>query len=256
MKIVTIIPARETSARLPGKHLKTLLGTMTLLEVMTKRLRSLPGDKVIACPKGSKKLEAEAARLGWTYFAPDLPEADVAHRVMQAAAGHDVAVLAQGDSPCISTDLALSGLAWIEKGADFWGNAGPSGLRLKIFKPLFLFEAQNWNEPEHVLSGFAVPRGSSAVMTCLSDTDLKLSIDTKEDLSFLRDIFGKVGLHAPTEEILEEARFADNKRRRSDGRTQQSAGDARLDSFPRSIARGRSGGRGRRPPGTMGQGAS
>lgn len=233
VKIVTIVPCRETSKRLPEKHLQPLLGGLSLLEVLALRFSGFPGDRVIACPRGSTKLEALTEKLRWEFYAPEVGEDDVAHRVMQVVAGYDVVVLANGDSPFLHSDMALEGLSWIQKGADFWGNVGPSGFRLKIFKPLFLYDAQKWDEPEHVLNSFAVPEGSVAVMSCLSGSTLKFSIDTPEDLEFSKKLLDKVGLRATPEEVIRAGeKLSDTLGRRTNNRTGVFEGDPGLHTGP------------------------
>lgn len=229
MRIATIIPARETSRRLPGKHFKQLLGGMSLLEVLCARLKSVPGDKIIAGPKDQEKLAGLAETIGWRFESPEASEENVAGRIMQIATRYDAVVLVQGDSPFLDSDLAVSGLSWIEKGSDFWGNIGPSGFRLKVFRPIFLYDAQDWKHPEHVLNHFGVPEGSVSTISHLHRTSVKFSIDTQADLDFCREIAGKVGLHASVEDVIREGiRLADSLDRHTNVRSADSPPDVRL----------------------------
>lgn len=235
MRIVTIIPARETSRRLPGKHFQPFFGGLSMLEYLTARLKAIPGEKVIAGPVGQTKLAGLASQLGWQYAAPEAAEENVANRIMAVAAKFDAVVLAYGDSPFLSADLALTGLSWIEKGADFWGNIGPSGFRLKIFRPIFLYDAQDWKAPEHVLNHFGVPEGAVSVLSHLHRTTVKFSVDTSADLEFCREIAGKVGLHGSSEDVLREGiRIANALDRHTNVRETDAPSDTRFDFGPRA----------------------
>ena len=200
------------STRLPGKVLQPIAQGRSMIDLILERLRHCArlSDVVVAIPDANTggPLGAELARLGANVFAGS--EDDVLDRYYQAArrykAEHVVRITA--DCPLVSirqTDRLIQ--HHLRSGADYshnitvWGSGMPLGTGSEVFT----FEAleTSWRDGklphhrEHVdeyvgdhrelfkFEMLSAPEG-------LCYPDLRLTVDTVEDLELIRAIYDRL----------------------------------------------------------------
>lgn len=206
MKVVAIVQARIGSTRLPGKVLKDILGKPMLWHMVNRlRFSNKIGDIVLAIPDSAQddRLEQFAKELGLKYFRGS--EDDVLSRYYQAAAkfGGDVIVRLTSDCPLIDpgvTDRVIE--EHLNSDADYTSSCinrtFPRGLDTEVFnfEPLkrAYKEAERDYEREHVtpyirLHPEIFKLKSVEATGKLRRPDLRLSVDTEEDLKLIREIF-------------------------------------------------------------------
>ena len=195
-----------TSSRLPGKVLAECVGK-PMLELMVERLRRVPSldDIVIATTANATDdpVAALAERLGVCCFRGS--EFDVLDRVLRAARAFDVDVIVEttGDCPCIDPEIVEACIANYQRGgADYVSNvlerSWPVGMDTQVFATDVLADvAARTNDPqdrEHVslyiyhhperyrLRNVEAPADETA-------PDLRMTLDTAEDLALIRDVF-------------------------------------------------------------------
>lgn len=217
MRIYAIIQARMGSVRLPGKVLRDIAGKPMLWHVVSRAKHAKKLDEVIiAIPdtKENEVLEQYIQEQGWKYVKGD--ENDVLARYYLAAKTFpcDVVVRITSDCPVIDpvvVDLVVE--RHIASSADYTSNfiarTFPRGLDTEVFNCSALEKAyQEAEEPrqrEHVtpyiyehpelfkLEGVEAPEE-------LRRPDLRLTVDTEEDLLLIREIYKY--LYAPDKLFL------------------------------------------------------
>lgn len=204
-RTVATIEARMTSSRLPGKVLMEIAGRPAL-ELMIERLRRVPSldGIVIATTVNAtdQPIVDLAARLGVGCFRGS--EEDVLARVLGAAEayGIDVIVETTGDCPLIDPAVVERTIqAYRASGADYVSNVlrrtYPIGMDTQVFAREVLADvARRTDDPfdhEHVsvfiyrhpelyrLLNVAAPEQQT-------DPELRLTLDTAEDLMLLRKL--------------------------------------------------------------------
>jgi len=204
-RTVCTIEARMTSSRLPGKVLADAVGR-PLLAHMIERLRRCPGlDEIVVATttNSSDDPVAELAdRLGAGVFRGS--EEDVLGRVLGAAQAHGAELIVETTGDCPLIDPAIVGEVidrFAAAGADYCSNmlerTYPRGMEVQVFPTAVLAEVDRLTDApadrEHVslyiyehperyrLSGVAAapPRGA----------DVRLTVDTPEDLALVRAVF-------------------------------------------------------------------
>lgn len=206
MKTVCIIEARLRSTRLPGKVLLPILGK-PMLELMVERLtRARSVDELVIATTDQPADAAIAelgARLGVGVFRGS--EEDVLARVLGAARAFDADVVVETTGDCPLHDPAI-----IDKvvadfgigGADFVSNTlpytTPRGTDVRVFTTDALAEIdRSTDDPadrEHVsLHFWEHPekyrlRNVETALPAFA-ADLRLTVDTPEDLELVRCIF-------------------------------------------------------------------
>jgi spore coat polysaccharide biosynthesis protein SpsF len=206
MKVEAIIQARMTSTRLPGKVLKDISGE-PMLRHLLDRLRSTNtiDNVILAIPhsKQNDKLENLAKELKLPCFRGS--EDDVLSRYYEAAVefGMEAIVRITSDCPLIDpwiTDTVIA--AHLNSNADYTSNKGfPRGLDTEVFNFDALNRAykeakQNY-EREHVtpyiyLHPEIFKLKSVEATGKLRRPDLRLTVDTEEDLRLIREIFKRL----------------------------------------------------------------
>ena len=211
MRIVAIIQARMGSTRLPGKVLKDLAGETVLARVVNRTQRAkLLHDLVVATTDkpADDRIVEECARLEIACFRGD--EADVLDRYYRAAQrfAADVIVRITSDCPLIdpeTTDKTIA--AFLEARPDYASNTlvrtYPRGLDTEVMSSGALGrawrEARKPYEREHVTPYIYQHPAEFKLLSVTEDADHsghRWTLDTPEDLEFVRAIFGRFKDHA------------------------------------------------------------
>jgi spore coat polysaccharide biosynthesis protein SpsF len=209
-RLCATIEARMTSTRLPGKVLMEAVGK-PMLELMIERLRRVPRlDGIIIATTTNATddpVVALAERLGVMCFRGS--EHDVLARVLEAARSHDVDVIVEttGDCPLIDPALVTDVIdAYFTSGADYISNAlaprtFPVGMDTQVFSTDILADvASRTDDPEdheHV-SLFIYNNPDIYRVEAVRAPDelhapnLRLTLDTPEDLKLIRDVFDRL----------------------------------------------------------------
>lgn len=205
-RTVATIEARMTSSRLPGKVLAEAVGK-PMLELMIERLRHVPelDEIVIATTSNASDdpVEALAKRLGVGVWRGS--EDDVLARVLDAAQAHkaDVIVELTGDCPLIDSAIVSRTInEYRRAGVDYASNGleqtYPVGMDTQVFATKILAEAaartSNPADREHVsLYIYRHPETYSLLNVAApkheARPDLRLTLDTPEDLALIRAVF-------------------------------------------------------------------
>ncbi len=198
-----------TSTRLPGKVLLDATGK-PMLERMIERVKRAPSlDGIVIAttsnPSDDPIVEL-AERLGVGVFRGS--EDDVMSRVLGAALSHDVNVIVEltGDCPVIDPILIERVIkAYLASGADYCSNiltrSYPIGMDTQVFGTHILADAfSRTDDPsdlEHVSLFIYRHPELYHLRNVLADSrhnkpDLRLTLDTPEDLLLLRAVFDQL----------------------------------------------------------------
>ena len=195
-----------TSSRLPGKVLAEACGR-PMLELMIERLRFVPEiDEIVIATTVNQTddpVEALARRLGVGIWRGS--EDDVLQRVLDAAKAHnaDVIVETTGDCPLIDPIIVSKVIrAYREQSVDYVSNtltlSYPDGMDTRVFATDILADvAQRTSDVidhEHVsLYIYRHPEiyslANVPALARESLPDIRLTLDTAEDLAVIRAIF-------------------------------------------------------------------
>ncbi len=216
-RMVATIEARMTLSRLPGKVLAEAEGK-PMLELMIERLRFVRElDQIVIATTVNRTddpVEDLARRLGvglWRGSEDDAP-----HRVMDAARAHEADVIVEltGDCPLIDPVIVLRVIqSYHTSNVDYVSNtltrSYPDGMDTQVFATRVLSDVamrtSDSIDHEHVsLFIYRHPEVYSLanVHAAPRETkpDLRLTLDTAEDLAVIRAIF--CGLEAATAGLL------------------------------------------------------
>ena len=207
--VQAIVQARMTSARLPGKVLMDIGGRPALTHIVDRlsRVPHIDGIVIATSKRREDDAIADAAKvMGVTCFRGS--EQDVLSRYAGAAAlvGANTVIRVTGDCPLLDPDVVTRVLsAYGENHVDFVSNTllrtYPIGLDVAIFSREALNVAHevatNEDEREHVtLYIYRHPERFSQMNVAappeLTDPELRLTLDTPEDLAFLREVFSQL----------------------------------------------------------------
>jgi len=207
-RIVAIIQARMGSTRLPGKVLKDLAGETVLARVLARVKRSATISEVVVANSDAAAddvIVAECKRLGTRVFRGN--EEDVLDRYCRAAqfAKAEIVVRITADCPLIDptiTDKTIN--AFLKELPDFASNVlirtYPRGLDTEVMSMKTLERA--WREAsERYQRAHVAPyiyQHSErfkllAVQGEENHSDLRWTLDTVEDLEFLRAVYAGFG---------------------------------------------------------------
>jgi spore coat polysaccharide biosynthesis protein SpsF len=213
-RTVAIIEARMTSSRLPGKVLAPILGRPMLELLIERALRAHLLDGVIVATTNNASddpVEALCHRLDVGCHRGS--ENDVLGRVLEAAQAFDVDVIVEltGDNP-FTDPVAIDAVVqrYRDSGCDFAANmlerTFPLGLDIRVFSTELLrrvaaatvdpYDREHvstyiYGHPEEFsLCNVTAPPGESAA-------EVRLTVDTPEDLERAREIFGRLYPHKP-----------------------------------------------------------
>ena len=210
--VVAIIQARMGSSRLPGKVLKDIGGVPMLARVVVRarRARSL-GRVVVATTTdpGDDLLAAYCRKQGFPVFRGD--PYDVLDRYYQAATRFDAEIIVRltADCPVIDPrEIDRTVSAFLDAKVDFaanrlpppWHRTTPIGMDTEVvtFRALARAwrEAEAKYEREHVMPYFYEEAGRFNILLVDHDPDLgdlRLTVDTPEDLELVRKVFDRFG---------------------------------------------------------------
>ncbi|MBG0785922.1 MAG: glycosyltransferase family protein [Anaerolineaceae bacterium] len=210
--VVAIIQARMGSSRLPGKVLKEIGGVPMLARVVVRarRARSL-GRVVVATTTdpGDDLLAAYCRKQGFPVFRGD--PYDVLDRYYQAARRFDAEIIVRltADCPVIDPrEIDRTVSAFLDAKVDFaanrlpppWHRTTPIGMDTEVVT--FQALARAWREAEakyereHVMPYFYEEAGRFNILLVDHDPDLgdlRLTVDTPEDLELVRKVFDRFG---------------------------------------------------------------
>lgn len=206
MKTVATIEARMGSSRLPGKTLAPILGR-PMLDLLIERLeRSRRLDQVVVATTvdpSDDAIEQLAARLGVGCYRGSVD--NVLERVLFAAQSYeaDLIVETTGDNPLMDPDIVDQLVEMFQTGGyDYVSNdlkeTFVDGFNAKLFLTKTLAEVneltQNELDQEHVsLYIYEHPEryrlGNLEAPPALRRPEIRLSVDTAEDLAFVTRIF-------------------------------------------------------------------
>lgn len=207
--VQAIVQARMTSVRLPGKVLMDIGGRPALAHIVDRlsRVPQIDGIVIATSIRREDDAIADAAKvMGVTCFRGS--EQDVLSRYAGAAAlvDADTVIRVTGDCPLLDPDVVTGVLStYGENHVDFVSNTllrtYPIGLDVAIFSRDALDAADeiatNEDEREHVtLYIYRHPERFSQMNVAappeLTDPELRLTLDTPEDLAFLREVFSRL----------------------------------------------------------------
>lgn len=203
---VIILQARMASRRLPGKAL-ALLGVRSILAHCLERLRLGSAAPVLLATTRNHeddRLEAEAARMGVAVFRG--PDRDVLGRFVLAAwsVGARLVVRATADNPAVDIDAPSRVLSLIRSsGADHVSERGlPGGAAVEAVSFDALCRAERQanaaEDREHVTTLIRRDLKRFRPMEVdgpseLQRSDLRLTIDTEDDLRFMKRLSERLG---------------------------------------------------------------
>lgn len=215
-----------TSSRLPGKVLAPL-GGRPALEVMIERLRKIERlDQIVIATTVNATddpLQSLAERLGVGIWRGS--EDDVLQRVLDAARAHEADVIVEftGDCPLIDPEIAAQVIDVYQRAkVDYVSNvmtrSYPMGMETQVFARSILEDVarrtQDAHDHEHVsLYIYRNPQLYSlqnvAAPEALTRPDLRLTLDTKEDLAVIAAVYEALAPKSPVFSLAEMLAFLD-----------------------------------------------
>ncbi len=199
-----VLQARYGSARLRGKALEVVGGRTILEQCLRRLIRGGVAHVVLAttCEPEDDALEAIARRLNVPVFRGDTH--DVLGRFAQAVRTFelDPVIRATGDNPAVDVQAAGRVLAALRaSGADYVCEAGlPVGAAVEGLTAATLHEAARLADApydrEHVTTFVRRRRDLFHVAdlqapASLLSPDLRLTVDTAEDLAWVRELYSR-----------------------------------------------------------------
>ena len=201
---ICTIEARMTSTRLPGKVLKLAAGRPLLAHMIARLERCAALDRIVIATSANATddpIAALAERLGVGCFRGS--EDDVLGRVLAAARAHDAEVVVEtsGDCPLIDPAIVSEVVArFSDGGVDYCSNTlertYPRGMDVQVFPTAVLAEVDRLTDApadrEHVsLYIYEHPeryRLRSVRAEHARGADVRLTVDTPEDLALVREV--------------------------------------------------------------------
>jgi spore coat polysaccharide biosynthesis protein SpsF len=207
-KVVAIIQARLSSSRLPGKVLQDISGQPMLWHVVSRVRRARLVDEVVVATTmdaSDDPIEGFCLKNRIDFYRGSL--FDVLDRYYECAVEYsaDVVVRITGDCPVIDPDVVdLTVREFLERDVDFaanrlpppWHRTYPIGLDTEVCSMAALQkawgEAVEKHEREHVMPYLYSEEGRFKVYqvnTSPDYGDMRWTVDTPEDLVFIRRVF-------------------------------------------------------------------
>lgn len=222
-KVAAIVQARTGSTRLPGKVLRDIAGK-TMIEQMLLRLErsKMLDETIVAVPRGPEdnRLAKLILDLGKVLFRGS--QYDVLSRYYEAAELYDIHIIVRltADCPLIDPRIVDRVIeAHLKSRADYTSNTlrqtFPRGLDIEVFSFEALersyFDAHETYQREHVtpyiyLHPYIFVLNGVNARGKLQRPDLRLTVDTTEDLALIRSIYealGRDGNFFETEQIID-----------------------------------------------------
>lgn len=223
MKTIAIVQARMGSTRLPGKVLKVVAGKPLLWHLFNRLKYSKEVHDIVLATSESPQddaLQGFAEEFEFPYFRGS--EKDVLDRYYQAATKFNAGTVVRitGDSPLIDPKIADRIIRkHLSSRTDYTSNTVkktyPIGLAVEVFRYEALErankEAKRRHEKEHVTPYFYLHPEKFKIQSVeargkLRRPDLRLTLDTLEDLTLIKEIFGELyqpGRMFYTEDIID-----------------------------------------------------
>jgi spore coat polysaccharide biosynthesis protein SpsF len=215
VRVVAIVQARLGSTRLPRKVLEPIAGR-SMLDWVVSRARAVERvtQVVVATTAADHEIAAQSERLGVECVRGS--EHDVLDRYAQAAraSSADVVVRITADCPLLDPDVSsLVVRRFLSEQPDYASNglvgSFPRGLDTEVFTREALEiaqrEATRPYEREHV-TPFLWQQPDRFRLLSIADTadhsDLRLTVDTADDLALVRAIHERLGAAPSYPEIL------------------------------------------------------
>jgi len=207
--IVAIVQARMGSSRLPGKVLRDIAGEPMLVRVVERARKAELLDQVIVATSVAAEDDA-VADLGkeWGFPVSRGSAQDVLDRYVQAARQFkaEIVVRITGDCPLIDPGVIdqtikafLSARPHVQYASNRIQRTYPIGLDVEVFWRDLLeqaaLEAKEKYQREHVTPYFYEPEGRFQVIAVHASEDygeLRWTVDTAEDLAFVREIYSRM----------------------------------------------------------------
>jgi spore coat polysaccharide biosynthesis protein SpsF len=202
-----VLQARMGSTRLPGKVMAMLSGASVLAHCIARLRFSSAMPVIVATTTNAADdvVEEEAMRLGARVLRG--PADDVLARYALAVTTFDLAqvVRATADNPAVDMDAPRRSLALLQRtGADYVVEHGlPHGAAVEAVSASAILlaadQASNADDREHVTPFIKRDHRCVAIDAIapggLRRSDLRFTVDTPEDLEFLRKVFGWLPLN-------------------------------------------------------------
>lgn len=210
MRTVAIIQAHMGSSRLPGKVMLDLGGRPVLRRVVDRARRIAGVDEVVvACAALPQDDVLEAACREWGVAVHRGSDDDVLERFRGAARAHGADACVRITSDCPLLDPGVSGdivrrFHQAQPDVDYASNkipqSFPRGLDTEVFTRAALeraaAEATEGYERAHVTIHLYEHPERYRLLSVTSDTDRadwRWTLDTADDLAFLRDVYARLG---------------------------------------------------------------
>ncbi len=223
MKVVAIVQARMGSTRLLGKVLKDILGKPMLWHMLNRlRLSNGLDEIVLAIPDSAQNNRLEEFAKEFDFHSCRGSEEDVLSRYYEAAVKFSADVVVRLTSDCPLTDPRVTDKVieeHLSSDVDYTSNTikrtFPRGLDTEVFNFEALErayrKAKQDYEREHVtpyiyLHPEIFKLKSVEVTGKLRRPDLRLTVDTEEDLKLIREIFKRLyrdGQFFYTEDVID-----------------------------------------------------
>ena len=204
MKILTVLQARVTSTRFPGKVLADLVGEPMLLRQIERMKRAVTLDGIVLATS-TESSDDPLEEIGRSGGIPVLRGSldDVLDRFVSVIEKYepDVVVRITGDCPLISPSVIdLVVLQYLESGADYVSNTMtptyPDGLDVEAVKASVLVEVAkasiDKHEREHVTLGVYRRSDKYRIVNVVGEVDLshlRWTVDTRDDYAFVAAVF-------------------------------------------------------------------
>jgi spore coat polysaccharide biosynthesis protein SpsF len=230
MKAIAIIQARSTSTRFPGKVLAELYKDVTVLDVLIARLRlcanldeitfKCTNNKgvIIAIPNNDCDLYERCYENEIPYFKGS--KNNVMERVLNCAEeyGADIIVDITADCPFVDTYHVDALISMVKEGYyDYASNIDPrtwpDGFDVQVYKTKLLRKIYEYN-PNAPHCGWQILNNKQMLLMNnirffnlhapqqLTFPEMRLTLDTKEDLAVLREVYEGVKWDASAIEII------------------------------------------------------
>lgn len=203
--MLTILQARMSSTRLPGKVLMPLAGAPMLTRQIERVRRATKAGRLVVATSSDRSddpIEALCRDLAIPWFRGSLEDVLGRYRVAARAFGpSDHIVRLTGDCPLTDWRVIDAVIEHhLAEGADYTSNTGkltfPKGLDVEVFRGKLLEvaarEATDPFEREHVTAFFyrRPERFKIANLECDPPMgDLRWTVDTSEDYSFVQGVY-------------------------------------------------------------------
>lgn len=209
-RVAIVLQARVSSTRLPAKALATIGGRTLLEHCLHRLIRSGAGEVLLATTERAEDdaLVEIAGRMNVPVFRGSTE--DVLARYVKAAesVAADVVIRATGDNPAVDVDAPSRVVRILEHAsADYACEEGlPTGAGVEAITYTALCRAAAAatvpEDREHVTLYVKHRPGAFRVVRQpaprpLSCPDLSLTVDTPEDLDYLRRLFAHVAVPEP-----------------------------------------------------------